>query len=375
SRSCGAFQRNARSEYVSKPSGILRCGGGAAVKLAIAGKPEAVWRNVRRSMTRSYNTAVNAEIRKLARAAFVAEQVRRSGRVHRIGASMNRRTEPGSIHSAWIVFFFLSAIHTVPAAVRFEDFASSQGVRLAGDAAISGNVLRLTPSQANRSGAAWFGEKQPVTAGFETTFQFQLTQEGGIGHGADGFAFVLQNSGPASLGGLGSAGGFAVAAPGNGSQKGIPWSIAVFFDTHRNKEEGDPSGNYIALRTYGRPAEMRWPATRLAFTRKLHVHLKDRKAHTARIVFRPPVLSVYLDASITPVLQTAVDVSIVADSQGRAWAGFTASTGAGYENHDILNWSFAGEDVHSSVAVVTSDITFPMSACLPDRNLCTPERA
>lgn len=288
---------------------------------------------------------------------------------------MNRRTEPGSIHSAWIVFFFLSAIHTVPAAVRFEDFASPQGVRLAGDAAISGNVLRLTPSQANRSGAAWFGEKQPVTAGFETTFQFQLTQEGGIGHGADGFAFVLQNSGPASLGGLGSAGGFAVAAPGNGSQKGIPWSIAVFFDTYRNKEEGDPSANYIALRTYGRPAEMRWPAARLAVTPKLHVHLKDRKVHTARIVFRPPVLSVYLDTSITPVLQTAVDVSIVADSQGRAWAGFTASTGAGYENHDILNWSFAGEDVHSSVAVVTSDITFPMSACLPDRNLCTPERA
>ena len=38
---------------------------------------------------------------------------------------------------------------------------------------------------------------------------------------------------------------------------------------------------------------MRWPAARLAFTPHLRVQLKDRKVHSARIVFRPPVLSVY----------------------------------------------------------------------------------
>jgi hypothetical protein len=69
-----------------------------------------------------------------------------------------------------------------------------------------------------------------------------------------------------------------------------------------------------------------------------------------------------------------VDLSIVLDPQGSAWVGFTASTGAGYENHDILNWSFASADVSSIMSVVSSQITFLMSACLPDRNLCTPER-
>jgi hypothetical protein len=60
---------------------------------------------------------------------------------------------------------------------------------------------------------------------------------------------------------------------------------------------------------------MRWPAARLAYTPTLSVRLKDGKVHTARIVFQPPVLSVFLDGSIAPVLKTAVDLSIVMDPQ------------------------------------------------------------
>jgi hypothetical protein len=261
------------------------------------------------------------------------------------------------------------------AAIRFADFASTRNVITVGDARISGRVLRLTTSHRSRAGAAWFRDKQAIASGFETTFQFQLTENGGLGHGADGFAFVLQNTGTTALGGLGAAGGFAVAAPENGSRPGIPWSIAVFFDTFKNSDEGDPSGNYVSFRTYGRPAEMHWPEARLASTRHLRVHLKDNKVHTAQIVFRPPILAVYLDDSTDPDLQAPVDLSIVVDREGSAWVGFTASTGAGYENHDILNWSFDGAKVTSSAAAVSSDITYLMWSCLPNRNLCTPERA
>jgi hypothetical protein len=38
----------------------------------------------------------------------------------------------------------------------------------------------------------------------------RLTQQGGLGPGADGFAFVLQNSGPNALGSPGLAGGFGL---------------------------------------------------------------------------------------------------------------------------------------------------------------------
>jgi hypothetical protein len=63
---------------------------------------------------------------------------------------------------------------------------------------------------------------------------------------------------------------------------------------------------------------MRWPAARLAFTPNPSIRLKDRNVHTARIVFQPPVLSVFLDGSIAPVLEPVVDLSIVMDQQGTA---------------------------------------------------------
>ena len=276
--------------------------------------------------------------------------------------------------SAWFLFTFIAiAVVRSPAAIRFDDFASVQGLTLVGDAAVSGKVLRLTRARPNQAGAVWFREKQPVLSGFETTFQFQLTHQDVFFHGTDGFAFVLQNSGPVALGGRGSAGGFGVTDPTNPRHAGIPWTIAVFFDTLRNPEEGDPSSNFIAIRANSGPTETRWPAKRLAFAPNLSVRLKDGKVHTARIVFQPPVLSVFLDGSL--VLATVVDLSIATDQQGTAWVGFTAATGWGWQDHDILTWSFAGTEVSSSMSVVSSDITFPMSACLPNRNLCTPERA
>jgi len=185
----------------------------------------------------------------------------------------------------------------------------------------------------------------------------------------------LQNSGPAALGGIGSAGGFGVSDPTNPKNAGIPWAVAVFFDTCRNPQEKDPSSNYIAIRANGKPPETRWPPSRLAFTPNLGVRLRDRQVHTARIAFQPPVVSVFLDGAAAPVLEAVVDISVATDHEGKAWIGFTASTGWGWQNHDILSWSFTGTDVSSSMSIVFSDITFPMSACLPDRNLCTPEQA
>jgi hypothetical protein len=74
-------------------------------------------------------------------------------------------------------------------------------------------MLRLTPAARHLAGAVWFERKQIVNAGFETAFNFQLTGQGGLGPGADGFAFVLQNSGPEVLGGLGGCSGITRPSP------------------------------------------------------------------------------------------------------------------------------------------------------------------
>ena len=87
---------------------------------------------------------------------------------------------------------------------------SAGGLRLVGSAELTGKVLRITPAERHTAGAAWFKEKQKVSGGFESSFEFQLTKQGGLGPGADGFAFVLQNSGPDAIGSRGSAGGFAL---------------------------------------------------------------------------------------------------------------------------------------------------------------------
>jgi hypothetical protein len=256
----------------------------------------------------------------------------------------------------------------------FPEFRLHQNLNVVGAARYAGSVLRLTDARLNTSGAAWYPSKEPVASGFDTEFQFQLTEPGGLGSGADGLAFVLQSSGASALAGRGSAGGWGL---GDGHRDrrspGIPRAIAIFFDTFQNSEDHDPSDNYIGIFNNGRPDKMHWPARRLAYTPDLRVTLKDGNVHTARILYRPPLLSIYLDDPATPVLVAAADIGLVTDQSGFAWVGFTASTGSGYENHDILSWSFHSADVSS--AMVSSNISFFMDKCLPGRNLCTPDRA
>jgi Legume lectin domain len=260
--------------------------------------------------------------------------------------------------------------------IEFGDFSRAEGLEMMGGAQSTGSVLRMTEAAPNRAGAAWFHEKQPVGNGFETSFRFQLTGQGGLGRGADGLAFVIQNSSAKALAGRGAAGGFALGDGKNNKRTaGIPFSIAVFFDTFRNEENHDPSDNYISICTSGRPKELRWPPPRLAYTRHLRFDMKDRAVHNVKVVYRPPILSIFVDDPQRAVLVGAIDPSIVTDKEGRAWVGFTASTGAGFENHDILSWSFLGAQEDVSSGMVSSNITFSMSSCLPDRSLCTPERA
>jgi len=278
------------------------------------------------------------------------------------------------VHQAPLMFVLFTLAADGQGDFPFRDFSSTAGLHLVGSAQCVHNMLRLTPAARHLAGAVWFERKQIVNSGFETTFSFQLTGQGGLGPGADGFAFVLQNSGPEALGGRGSAGGFALADPWHyGKGPGIHQSIAVFFDTIRNQETHDPSGNYIAICTAGTPKNMRWPPPRLAYTRKLPVRLKDGHAHSVRIVFQPPILSVHFDGG--EVLTSVVELATVVDAQGAAYVGFTASTGSGFENHDILSWSFTRPEVSSTLELVSSEISFLKTACLPDRNLCTPDQA
>ncbi len=239
------------------------------------------------------------------------------------------------------------------------------GMLLVGDARWEGEALRLAPAENDKAGAAWKPEKVFVAGGFETVFRFRITESGGLGEGADGIAFVVQNTGPEALAGRGGAGGYQ---PQGKRRRPIGYSVAVHFDTFHNEELKDPSNNYVGAFTFGRPDKAKWPPPRLASSRRLGVDLKSGKELEARIVFRPPLLTVFLHGE--QALRTTVDLRSVADNEGKAWIGFTASTGGGFGNHDLLDWRH--ESVDSNLTSVDSLISFVMTDCLPGRNLCTP---
>jgi hypothetical protein len=257
----------------------------------------------------------------------------------------------------------------------FPDFSTPGKLNFVGEARRVKSVARLAPARQDTAGALWYPEAQNVARGFQTRFRFQLTRpDPHHFRGADGFAFVVQTSGPDVVAGQGGAGGFAIGAgPQKGGARGIPLSLAVFFDTWQNHEFKDPSGNYIAFCTNG---DGYWPPRRLAYTRKIPINLKDGRVHTCRIVYRPPELAVYLEDSPKPVLIASIEMRNVTGPDAVAYVGFTASTGSGFQDHDLLSWSFGPLDTsESSMSVVTTSISFNQRPCLAERTLCTPDQA
>ena len=215
---------------------------------------------------------------------------------------------------------------------------SDAGFILVGSAQQIRDILRLTLSQyvlpIGQSGAAWYTVKQPIENGFEISFQFQITDAAGTGGGADGIAFVIQNSSVSALGSTGGAIGYAT-----GFSPGISNSLAVEFDTFWNWNV-DPDGNHISVQTAGAAPNSVDHAYSLGMTNAIP-NLKDGAVHSVKIGYMPGTLTVYLDDLTTPALTVSVNLAdTLALDSGTAWIGFTSATGDGYEIHDIFNWSF-----------------------------------
>lgn len=228
----------------------------------------------------------------------------------------------------------------VPAGFAFTNFSNASALTLVGDASIaSADQLRLTPALPGQEGAAWFtAEQMVVGAGFETTFQFQLNVDGGPPpDGSDGFAFLIQNTVPTYLAGNGGTLGY----------DGLKNSLAVEFDTFQNSEANDPSQSHISVHTNGTGANG-WSESLSLGSYNTNPILDNGAVHTAKIAYTPGSMAIYLDDMTTPKFTVGVDLAEILNlGAGKAWVGFTAATGLGYQNHDILNWNYT----------VTPDVT------------------
>ena len=210
----------------------------------------------------------------------------------------------------------------------YPDFNSTVGLNLVGDAITFTNKLRLTPALNHKAGAAWYTTSQLIQEGFETTFQFQITNT--VFTGADGFAFVIQNSNASALGNHGSGIGY----------EGITNSLAIEFDTYEDESRDDPNDNHISVQTHGTALNSADYAYSLGSTMTI-TDISNGGVHTATVEYMNGILWIFLNDLATPILTVPVDLATILDlDDGHAWVGFTAGTSAIWESHDILSWSF-----------------------------------
>jgi hypothetical protein len=226
----------------------------------------------------------------------------------------------------------------------------------------TGIVLRLTPNSTFTAGSAWYNTQQPVSGAFSATFTFQLSGGNTSDSPADGIAFLIQNSATSALGpdgcGIGFGDDSTGCAPPSG---GIPNSLAVEFNTYYNPGV-DPNANDVTIQNCsGTGPNSVDPSCQIAVNSNLPVTMSDGNVHTVTINYSGPstkLLDVILDNNDLFPGGVVFDLTTISLNSGNAWVGFTAATGGGDDNQDILSWTFTPQ-AQSAVVSQNTPTTLP----------------
>lgn len=243
--------------------------------------------------------------------------------------------------------------------IDYANFTGACGATLAcvgNTADLATGELRLTPNAAYNSGAGYSNTAIALGAGatFSTSFQFRMSDAGGIDP-ADGFTFVVAQS-SAGLGGVGGGLGY----------QGVGNSVAIEFDTYDN---GESSSNHVALDVNGSLSSLVQVDPYGVNSCHLANHtnagcLSNGKIWSAFVNYdgTTKLLNVSVQEEGSALIQLITNYSIdIASTLGvnDAFVGFTAATGSGVQNHDILNWRLAND-----TSITTDPGTVPEPASL-----------
>ena len=228
-----------------------------------------------------------------------------------------------------------------PVGFTYHDFSNPKSLQFLGSATNvttgDGAVLQLTPSARGLAGAAFTAVPIPFgpNVGFSTFFTFRLSKPGGLVdsdgvQGADGIAFLIQSV------------GYAYGTGGGGiGYEGISNSLAVEFDTWNNGTQwglpGDLNGNHVAVNFNGVPNDpVSVPITNAMNNGNIWYAWIDYEGVSQDLEVR---LSENPVRPLAPTLDMTLNLpSILGDTN--AFVGFTAGTGGGWNQQDILSWKF-----------------------------------
>ncbi len=231
------------------------------------------------------------------------------------------------------IWFFAPGVQTVD----LSGFQSSAGLILQDQATVSSNRLHLNPLGRGKRGGAWLGVKRFIAGGFQCDFEFEITNR--IFGGGAGFAFVIQNGPSPVLGNGGSGLGY----------DGVTNSLAIEFDTYQDAVNSDPAGNHIGVHSrwmLANDADEAYSIVTYVQRPAEGWNFADGQPHRVHVKYQDRAMSVYLEPFTSPVAAVSgIDFEkLLSLDHGRAWVGFTASTGTGVELHDLTEWTFSSPD-------------------------------
>lgn len=231
------------------------------------------------------------------------------------------------MNKVMILFLMLIAMSDIPVLAQkdiyLKEFTDPSMFNFVGNAQLFNKRIRLTEAKNFQGGAIWLKDKKNVANDFAIEIGFQITDSDPTG--ADGIAFVIQNTSESIIGQLGGGIGYS----------GIPNALAIEFDTYFNGDKNDPNDNHISVQSNGR-GPISEDHTFSLGTASLIPTMEDGNKHVLRIEYVSKIFKVYLDDMNTPRITRYVNLdSLLQLDNGMAWLGFTSSTGGSYGNHDI----------------------------------------
>jgi len=256
-------------------------------------------------------------------------------------------------------------------------FAAHGDLAANGDTAFVGGGARLTDmgtvmGTVGATSSLYSAVPVNVTR-FTSAFTFQILN--GRDNGSDGFTFVVQNDGPAALGGGGGFLGYG--ARSDAGNPGVTNSVALKFDLHQNTLDGrtDPSNSSTGLFT-----DAQAPSGGVDLLPSgINLHSQDPFA--VNLDYGNGLLNVTIsDLTTNAAASQSYAVDIPATVGGStAYVGFTGATGLGTATQDIQTWTFASASVPESSDLALAggrpeQPPFPLRrlrlASLPGRALC-----